>query len=423
MEDRETRASTPVYFGPLSNHQTVSFQPRKFTVSTAIVAKKFISKEKYGQALLWRTLKALYREHCKEGRLYGLDSGSVASKTPAISWQEQVNKKREFIEVILRRQTRLNLSKAARFSGCSFNTVKRVHQDMLYQGMYARYQYPNTKSQEDLSRFEESMAKLQGSYQTIADLRRENPGFSRKFISRRLRKAGFKWRMMPKKRKNPKKERPDSKKVIAVISHLVQALNSPSTTIIYIDEVHFPLFQTPDHRWTLGLQIDELIYNRRPVAEAKLSVVAACDLTGFIGIQVFEKEVTANDFLCLLQSVLERYPDDQRVTVLADNATWHTSPKVMDTQAGQFIHFNVPGLYRINAIENTFSWIRSEFRKRPLVNSLEEEARLLVDIFFSRENGRRFFGIHKNHLRQMLLLMKDNSQAVAFDDDSVMEEL
>ena len=208
-----------------------------------------------------------------------------------------------------------------------------------------------------------------------------------------------------------------------MISHLVQALNSPRTTVIYIDEVHFPLYQTAERRWTLDLQGEDLFYNRRPVEETKLSVVAACDLTGFIAIQVFQKEVTSYDFLCLLQSMLERFKSDERVTVLADNATWHTSPKVMQSKAGSYLHFNVPGLFRVNAIENAFSWVRAEFRKRPLVHSLAEETRLLLEIFFSRENAKRFIGIHKNHLRQMLLLMKDNSPMLNFDDESVLGEL
>ena len=423
MEERETRASTPVFFGPVDKHQDITFEARKFTVSTNIAVKNFVSKQKYGQVLLWNTLKGLYRDHCKDCKLYGLDSESAAHKTPPISWQEQVNKKRELVAAILRRQPQLNLAEAARFSGCSFSTVKRVHQDLLFQDTHSQYQYPNQKSQEDLSRFEESIAKLQGTYQTIADLKRANPGFSRKLIARHLHKAGFRWRMLAKNMKKPNKERPDSKKVIAVISHLVQALNSPRTTVIYIDEVHFPLYQTAERRWTLDLQGEDLFYNRRPVEETKLSVVAACDLTGFIAIQVFQKEVTSYDFLCLLQSMLERFKSDERVTVLADNATWHTSPKVMQSKAGSYLHFNVPGLFRVNAIENAFSWVRAEFRKRPLVHSLAEETRLLIEIFFSRENAKRFIGIHKNHLRQMLLLMKDNCPMFDFDNESVLGEL
>ena len=423
VEVREARASTPVYFGPLGEHDTITFEPRRFSVSTPIKAKKFVSKAKFGQVLLWTTLKGLYRQHCKDCKRYGLDRESEENNTPPITWEEKINKKRELIAAILRRQSQLNLSEAARFSGCSFSTVKKVHRDLLYQDTPSQYHYPNLKSQEVLTQLEDSVTKLQGTFQTIADLKRANPRCSRKYIGRRLHKTGFRWRMMAKNMKKPPKERRNSEEIIAVISHLVQALNSPNTTVIYIDEVHFPLFQTAERRWTLGLQEDGLFYNRRDVPDVKLSVVAACDLTGFVAIQVFKNDVNSNDFLCLLQSMLERFSDRDRVTVLADNATWHTSASVKQTEASKYLHFNVPGLFRINAIENSFSFVRSEFRKRPLVKSLEEEARLLVDIFFSRENARRFVGIHKNHLRQMLLLMKENSKAVNCDNDSVLEEL
>ena len=50
------------------------------------------------------------------------------------------------------------------------------------------------------------------------------------------------------------------------------------------------------------------------------------------------------------------------------------------------------------------SFVRNNFRKRPVVvERLEEEAREeVVKIFFEEENERRFRGILRNHLRQLI---------------------
>ena len=58
-----------------------------------------------------------------------------------------------------------------------------------------------------------------------------------------------------------------------------------------------------------------------------------------------------------------------------------------------------------------------------LVDSLEEEAKLLVNIFFHPENARRFVGIHKNHFRQLILLMKHHCPRLRNIHDDIMDEL
>jgi hypothetical protein len=59
-------------------------------------------------------------------------------------------------------------------------------------------------------------------------------------------------------------------------------------------------------------------------------------------------------------------------------------------------------MFQINLIENAFSFIRDGFRRRSLVDSIEEEAALIMDLFFNSENERRFKGVYRNHIRMLI---------------------
>ena len=423
MEVRETRESSAVFFGQRRADEPIIFQTRKFELSKTITATPFKGLARLGHRRMYDVLKGLYREHCKQVKRFRLEEEEPKPEKQRLSRAQKINERRNLIATIIARQPFIKIKQICRISGCCYSMVKRILLEREFSGTIPQFVYPNLKRPEELRRFEESVYHLQGSFKTLADLKRENPTCSRKWIAKRLHEAGFRWRMLVKQPKKEIKERPDAKLVVKVICHLTQALSSPKAVVIYVDEAHFPLFQTSERRWTLGLHQADMIYNRRVFPEAKLSVVAACDLQGFVAIQIFKRDVTGMDFLHLMQAVMERYTSQDQVTVLADQATWHTTPRVLNTKAGSFIHLNVPGLFRVNAIENSFSFVRSEFRKRPLVNSFEEEAALLVNIFFHRENARRFEGIHKNHLRQLLILLRENSTAFEDDNDSILDEL
>ena len=72
------------------------------------------------------------------------------------------------------------------------------------------------------------------------------------------------------------------------------------------------------------------------------------------------------------------------------------------SQASKFFFFNEPRMFQLNIIENAFSFVRDAFRKRPQVDTMEEEAREIVRIFFDEENQKRFRGVLRNHLRQLI---------------------
>ena len=412
-----TRKASEVFFGPLPPGQAVTFQARRYKYCRGLQAKPYLSLDHADHYDLWAILTRLYKEERRQRDLWFKEVPANRDRQAETSRENQVNKKRALIAACLERQTTLNYAECCRFTGCCYSTVKRVHSDLLFNGNPTQFVYPNKKQPEELAALDSMVARVQGSFLTITDMKRENPTFSRRWISRRLRQTRLRWLQLPKNRKNPpKKEPPNAMHIVDLVSHLTQAYNSRNTEVLYVDEVHFPLYQTAEKRWTAPELNDEQFYNRRRPDEVKLSVVAVCDRHGFVAIQVFIQDVSGDDFLFTLQKVIERFGKDTRVTVLADNASWHKSASVNKSKASKFIHFNVKGLYRANAIENAFSFVRAEFRKRPRVETLEEEARLLVGIFFHQDNQRRFLGIYRNHLRQLMLLLKANSSRLAHVD-------
>ena len=74
----------------------------------------------------------------------------------------------------------------------------------------------------------------------------------------------------------------------------------------------------------------------------------------------------------------------------------------------KFLFMNSPKLFRANAIENSFSFVKAEWRKRAEVQTIEEEAQHLVRIFFDDRNEQRFKGVAFNHARSLVGLFKLN---------------
>lgn len=402
---RKTREATEVFFGAPHDEALLSFEKREFQILTELPGKPFKHKEEADHHLIWNLLNELYKRRCQLKQSCSLRTVRRRADNERNTWAAKVNKKREYIARLINQRPTATIADICRISGCWFKTVKKVKEDLLFQERPSFFTYNNMKPQCQMESMTTIVENVQGTYSTISDIKRKMPSFSKKLIARHLRRTGLRWLQLPKRRKHPKEERHPSRQVFEVISHLVQGMNSPSVTVLYVDEVHFPLVQTSTHHWTTKDRCEDLVYNRRAVDETKLSAIVMCSLEGFVAAQVYRHDITLDDFLFFLQSCMMRNKPGQQVTVLADNATWHTSPVVTTSKAGKFMFFNVRGLFQSNAIENAFSFVRSEFRKRAVVQSIEEEARLLLEIFFQPKNQKRFLGIHRNHLRSLMKLL------------------
>ena len=404
---RTTRECTPVYFNDIDDNEIIHFSKKTYQVLDDFKCKNFKSKKN----MKVDEVDELLQEKQKELKRLKDASKKIRNfriETEKMTWEMKVNRKRNLIASYLQRQPSINLKDACRFTKCSYHMVKRVYEDLIFKGSHTEYHYPNQKEPEDVNDLMNSITMVNTTYETIGDLKRRHPVFSRKWIGRQLRRTGLRWRLLERKLKIPKRDETDGKQVVSVVRHLAQSLINPKVDTFYIDEMHLPLVQTANRHWTWTNNHndhEEMVYNRRPVEDTKLTVIAMCSLTSFVAIQVFQREITADDFLYFLQESLKNMPAKSKITILADNATWHTAKSIASTKAFSFLHFNAPRLFQANAIENCFSFIRADFRRRPLVKTFEDEARLLVKIYFNSDNIKRFKGIARNHLRSLSKLL------------------
>jgi hypothetical protein len=414
---RVTRPCTKVYYSNIPPDEEVSFEVRPYDTVTEYASRPFKSDPHVDLDDIEDMLKA------KQEELELIKRTNTPILQPLrraikLTWKSRVDNKRSQVADMLRHQVKINLAEVRRALKCSYSLVKRVHQELLMQGEHSDFQPQNLKEPQDIQQLVESVSQVQGTYTTIGDLKRLHTTFSHKWIARQMHAQGLRYHKMARRRRVEKRELYRKQEVINVVKHLAQAhANSRTVETYFIDEVHFPLEQTADKHWTRPDQGDQqLVYNRRQACTKKISAIALCDFTGFRAVQFFIQEVTAPDFLFFLQEALTRLPQVDQVTILADNASWHNAKSIRKTKAVKFLHFNAPKLYQSNAIENCFSYVRSAFRKRPLVHSVEEEVRLLAGIFFDEKNKRRTAGVARNHIRCLLELLYYNYMGLQVDD-------
>ena len=335
-------------------------------------------------------------------------SGSLRWSARSLPRDDYINFKRREIERVLDSQAQTNLKEAARRTKTTFAMVKKVYHDMQRLGHPEVYSYNNLKTQEELSVLHKTIQDITHGFETVSMLKRKHPGFSRKRLLRELRGTGYRWRPVRRERKVPEFPPPNPTHVLEAISHLTQVLCDDSAEMLYIDEMKFPLRQNASYHWVQPGQPDAIVYSRRPVQERSLTAVALCSCRGFVAVQLFEGEIRARELLYFLHEAIQRLPTDKTYSIFADNATWHTAEFIEKSPASKFLYFNVPHMFQINLIENAFSFIRDGFRRRPLVSCVEEEAELILGLFFHQDNERRFKGVLRNHFRMLLKYLEIN---------------
>jgi len=397
----KTRLCTEIYRGHPGLGQLLEFSRRTIPVVDSFNQKIFHSEDLYPDEVVLEALEKTLEEAVLEKQgILGKRKISETKIQP--TWKEKVNRKREYIKQCLQNQTHLNLKQVARATKSGYDTVKRLYRQLSMRGYLIPYEYNNLKSVEQMESLHKTIDHVDEGFKTVTDLKREYPTFSRRFILKELHNHGYRWHMLPRERKHPVANPPSSTRICRVISHLSQCLLDPQVEILYVDEVKFPLFQTSTHSWTKDDPQNRIVYNRRPVPDKLLTVIALCSTTQFLAVQVFDQEVTGKDFLYFLNGVISQLPTNKKYSILLDNAGWHHANLVERSKANKFLFFNEARMFQLNIIENAFSFVRSVFRKRPTVETTEEEARQIIEIFFDPMNIRKFKGLFRNHLRQLI---------------------
>lgn len=422
-----TKECTEVYFDSPSPHAVLDFCKRRAPLTNRFSQKIFKSEDRHQADKVMEVIQQLKMNYAKdcpatsllnelmegteemdERTIGSLESQNRTQPWPATEWaslskKDKINRKRELVKACILKQATPNLRAVARFAKVHPSTVKRVFNELKLFGDISSYDYNNTKSLEESTALEEDISRIEDGFMTVADLKRRHPSFSRKAILKYLHLQGYRYRLLPKNMRNPEQRIINSTRVCRLISHITQAITDPNTTILYIDEMKFPLYQTSERRWQhpeTALQ-DSIIYNRRTGHDQNLTAIALCSLEKFEAVQLYQREINGNDFLYFLNTAIDHLPEGKHYTIIADNATWHSSEAVMASKASKYLYFNEPHMFQLNIIENAFSFVRSGFRKRPIVETVEEEAKNIMRIFFDSVNKKRFKGLVRNHLRQL----------------------
>ena len=403
---KTTRECSAVLFKMPEPGQEVKFAKREFEVAKWLPCVKYKSKKRIDSTTVWRQLVTKQREL----ELLRYPEKEEKKAKPKKTWEDKVNERRQLAAYYFHSLVRPTIAEVSKMAGCGRKLAKEVMHDVLAFGRPLPYSYPNVKPREQVEELDRTIAEVRGSFSTITDIKRRHCAFSKKWIGRRLHGSGFRWLKMTRRLRHPGPDLHRSSRVKAVVKHLAQAITHTDVVNVYVDEVHFMLTQTATHNWRNDNQAeDDMVYNRRPWPEkAKLTCIAACTLKGFLAVQVFRQDINADEFLYFLQEILMKMPRGQKVSVLADNATCHSASLVQKSRAGKFLFMNSPGLFRANAIENAFSFVKAEWRKRPQVCTYEEEAQQLARIFFDGVNEKRFLGIAFNHARSLVGLCRLN---------------
>lgn len=409
---RRTRACTRVFFDVPEPDEDIEFKERRYEIVKSFGLKYFRTdisvKPEETEDMLKTKLKEL--TELKQARTQRPPEEPCRAKQ---TWKEKVERKRRKVEEYIRLNPKASIKDVCRYALCSYQLARRAIDFMQFTGHVESWTPPNLKQEMQIQQLNDTIAEVEGTYSTVTEIKRRNPCFSRKWILRRLHATGHRYHLLAKKRKVEKEPRHSSKEVLAVVRHLAQCMANERVETFYVDEVHFPLYQTALRHWTTGEQQEELVYNRRSVPDTKISAIALCDLEKFRAVQFFERDITADDFAFFMQEFLVTIGKPYRVSILLDNATWHKSNVIEQSGFKKLLFFNAPGLFQANPIENCFSFVRACFRKRPLVHSNVEEARLLAGIFFDSANIRKFEGISRNHLRSLLRLLYHHEMAIA----------
>jgi DDE superfamily endonuclease len=405
MPPLKTRLATEVYTEAPPPDHVPSFVEREIDKIDSfdqqrVKGRHYLPKEDV-RVLIRNLIETSVRDSKRARRLRDLET---SDKTPRLKLtrKQQVNRKRRLITACIQNQQIVNLKQVARHTRSCYKTVRRVYCDLQNERDSSTYEYNNLKSDLEMQALEADVQAADGGLVSVADLKRQNPTFSRKKILEVLHSKQMRWRKLPLA--EPKfltYDPPNQKDVNRIICNMAVVHSNPETQMLFVDEMKFPLQQTAKYHWIHKERESAIKLNRREVSDTTITAIAMCSHQKFVAVQLFNGEIKGQDFLNFINVAISRLPLDKHYLILADNATWHNSGAIQKTEAYKFLFFNLPRMFQINLIENAFSAVRSEYRKRPTVDSLIEEAKNIVNLFFVRENVERFEGYWRNHLRML----------------------
>ena len=153
-----------------SEDEPILYLKRLYSIDERFKWKQFKSQKVLDvdaiEDLLQEKMKELLRlkeeeARCKEEEARKAREAKEALKPPKrkkkyhyqhekLPWDEEVNRRRQNVAFFLQSQPYRNLAEVCRFTGCSFALVRRVADDLAFNGQVSTFVYPNQKSEEEL---------------------------------------------------------------------------------------------------------------------------------------------------------------------------------------------------------------------------------------------------------------------------------
>ena len=203
---------------------------------------------------------------------------------------------------------------------------------------------------------------------------------SRTRITKRIKKAGYRWKTVKKMKK--KVYQPvtvdNLNQARTILSYAFTAVENNEDVILFGDQIKLPISQYPMNYWGLG----------------------------FVAVQFYLNELKAKDSL-YFWTIVDQYYSliAPRYKVLLDSAPWQKNQVMLGGPLANKWLFNIKQLYSMNLIEACFSFVRSRWRERPLSQTIEEEVKALVRIFKEFNDQEYQVAMRRQYYRNLLDLI------------------
>ena len=426
MEGPVTGEGTRIFSRRLEEHQVATF-----------VVRQVPERRRFEQRRFRKPPGVFFNQvlHRLQQHLDRLRAEKLQNRPPVIiqpkqieevnnKYRNKVNDKRQKIAALIEGSVSPKLTHIANRLHCSFELVKKVYNEMRIFGEVQRFEYQNLHTEEEEANLALDLDFCHVSYTTVTDLKRANPSFSRNKILERLHQRGLKWKELrgaPNRRKTREQRKPPKPmKMRHIIRSITCALQDPDTEVFYVDEMKFPLYQTPRNHWTDPRLPDQLAWGQRAL-RTTLTAIAICSVRRFEAVQLYRTEVNGLSFKYFIETFISSLPVDKQYLIVLDNAAWHKGGAMTNLRVQKFFLYNQPQQYQLNMIENCFSYIRPLFRKRQLAHTVEEEAKQIVNLFFDRDIEEKFVSFFRNHIRSLLFTGRRH-QLAAHPDHRIEEQ-
>src|SRR3990167_151763 len=236
-------------------------------------------------------------------------------------WKDKVNRARDAVRGRMAAGRAGDVGGLAGQAGCHEHTVRKLLRRELLLGPVPRYDYNHQHPPEVAQNILGLMTSEEGKYFSTASVKQRMPGVSRKFVARTLKKHGLRYTRIRHTRPPRTFDRTE---VCRVLSTALPAFNRADESLLFLDEVIFPLNHTPTHCWR-HKDDTGAGYKERTQCKTQLTCIALCSKTRVIAIKLHTEEMQAQAIIYFLTEVLQRHQTTSKVVVLLDNAKYHSA--------------------------------------------------------------------------------------------------